>query len=94
MDAGISPQNYFPAQLLQLKRYKAQYNTQYFVYMLGALCYVYLPNIYKLMSWPLQLELGEPATVLEPLEFVSAALCSTYNILWMNDTFKDNWPWS
>ena len=39
--------------------------------MVGALCYVYVPNIDKLTILTFQLELGEFAPGLEPLEFVS-----------------------
>ena len=39
--------------------------------MLGALCYVCVPNIDELTIRKFQLELGEFAPGLEPLEFVS-----------------------
>ena len=48
--------------------------------MLGALCYVCVANIDELTIWTFQLELGEFGTGLEPLEFVSAALLTTYVI--------------
>ena len=40
-----------------------------------------VPNIDKFTSWPLQLELGSPAPVLEPLEFVSGECSSTSHLL-------------
>ena len=39
--------------------------------MLGALCYVCVPNMDELTIRTFQLELGEFAPGLEPLEFVS-----------------------
>ena len=45
--------------------------------MLGALCYVCVPNIDKLTIWTLQLELGEFGPGLESLEFVSGECSST-----------------
>ena len=44
---------------------------------LGALCYVCVPNIDKLMIWTFQLKLGEFAPGLEPLELVSGECSST-----------------
>ena len=44
--------------------------------MLGALCYVCVPYIDELTIWTFQLELGEFAPGLEPLEFVSGE-CSS-----------------
>ena len=45
--------------------------------MLDALCYVCVPNTDKLTIWTFQLELGEFAPGLEPLEFVSGECSST-----------------
>ena len=42
-----------------------------------ALCYVCVPNIDELTIRTFQLELGEFAPVLEPLEFVSGECSST-----------------
>ena len=44
--------------------------------MLGALCYICVPNIDKLTICLFQLELGEFSPGLEPLEFVSGE-CSS-----------------
>ena len=46
--------------------------------VLGALCYVCVPNIDELTILTFQLELGEFAPGLEPLEFVSGE-CSSRN---------------
>ena len=55
--------------------------------MLGALCYVCVPNIDKLTSQPLQLELGEPAPVLEPLKFVSGECSTMYRQVCIDTVF-------
>ena len=47
--------------------------------MLGALCYVCVPNIDKLTTSTFQLELGEFAPGLKPLEFVSGECSSSFN---------------
>ena len=48
--------------------------------VLGALCYVCVPNIDKLTIRTFQLELGEFAPGLEPLEFVSGECSSNIYI--------------
>ena len=47
--------------------------------VLGALCYVCVPNIDKLTIWTFQLELGEFAPGLDPLELVSGKCSSSSN---------------
>ena len=48
--------------------------------MLGALCYVCVPNLDELTILTFQLELGEFAPGLEPLEFVSGECSSNIYI--------------
>ena len=55
--------------------------------VLGALCYVCVPNIDELTILTFQLELGEFAPGLEPLEFVSGECSSTSNISGISDLF-------
>ena len=55
--------------------------------MLGALCYVCVPNIHELTIKTFQLELGEFAPGLEQLEFVSGECSSTICAQIINRTF-------
>ena len=43
---------------------------------------LHVHNIDKLTSWPLRLKLGEPAPVIEPLEFVSGECGSRFKKWW------------
>ena len=58
--------------------------------MLGALCYVCVPNIDELTIRTFPLELGEFAPGLEPLEFVSGECTSTIFLTNMNASYLSN----